>query len=172
MLTINNIKPFAPPLPWHHRTMSYPFLSPPQPQFFPAFGHLQRHLEAGFLPPRWQIPPCLTAERWRKMAAIERRTCTTILRNWLQSEGNCGWFRTCCTFKETAPLRFLVYLTGALISGCFCTCPLNLSEWRFQPCTLLSNWKNVFFEWPHLPLSPHNRILLSGTTGIRSYGDM
>lgn len=78
----------------------------------------------------------------------------------LQSEGNCGWFRTCCTFKETAPLRFLVYLTGALISGCFCTCPLNLSEWRFQPCTLLSNWKNVFFEWPHLPLSPHNRILL------------
>lgn len=45
----------------------------------------------------------------------------------LQSEGNCGWFRTCCTFKETAPLRFLVYLTGALISGCFCTCPLNLS---------------------------------------------
>lgn len=90
----------------------------------------------------------------------------------LQSEGNCGWFSTCCTFKVTAPLRFLVYLTGALISGCFCTCPLNLSEWRFQPGTLLSNWKNVFFEWPHLPLSPHNRILLSGTTGIRSYGDM
>lgn len=32
--------------------------------------------------PLWQISPCMTADCRGKMAALERRTCTIILRNW------------------------------------------------------------------------------------------
>lgn len=43
--------------------------------------HLRLQLEIGFLSP-WQISTCMTADRCSKMAALERRTCASFLRNW------------------------------------------------------------------------------------------
>lgn len=120
--------------------------------------------------PLWQISPCMIADCRGKMATLERRTCTIILRNWHHNP----------RFATVALVHFVLsnvtapssdFFSNARMLRCSCTCVLNQSALHLEHGTLLSNRQSAFWNEPCLPRSfscpHHNRILLSGTTGLR-----